>query len=62
MLLHELPKGHDLRMTPLKGFLVRNRQSILWRVVEPSWTIAKHTYDDLGPSWTETNDFKEPPK
>lgn len=59
LLLSELPRGHDLRTCPLGqvGAECRNRQSKEWRNVA-RWRIAANSYDELGPSWTDTSEFR----
>ena len=58
LLLAELPRGHDLRACPLMevGAECWNKLGKEWRNVE-RWRIAANSYDDLGPSWTETSEF-----
>lgn len=58
-LLHELPADHPLRNTPLGeiGAEVRNLQSTLWRDLK-TWYIGRCTYNQLGDSWTSTNEFR----
>jgi hypothetical protein len=59
VLLSELPRGHDLRTRPLGevGAECRNKQGKEWRNVA-RWRIAANSYDDLGPSWTDTSEFR----
>jgi hypothetical protein len=59
VLLAELPRGHDLRTCPLGevGAECRNKQGKEWRNVT-RWRIAANSYDDLGPSWTDTSEFR----
>jgi hypothetical protein len=59
LLLAELPRGHDLRACPLREVSAecRNKLGKEWRNVE-RWRIAANSYDDLGPSWTDTSEFR----
>lgn len=59
VLLSELPRGHDLRARPLGevGAECRNKLGKEWRNVA-RWRIAANSYDDLGPSWTDTSEFR----
>lgn len=59
VLLSELPQGHELRTCPLGevGAECRNKQGKEWRNVA-RWRIAANSYDDLGPSWTDTTEFR----
>jgi hypothetical protein len=59
VLLSELPRGHDLRACPLGevGAECRNKLGKEWRNVA-RWRIAANSYDDLGPSWTDTSEFR----
>lgn len=59
-LLADLPPSDTRRTTSLAGCMLRNKQSILWRRIEPQWAIAKVTYNDLTPAWTDTADFAWP--
>lgn len=60
VLLHELPRGHELRTRLLAGAQLHNRAGKGWRDIPPSWAIAKSCYDQLGDAWTDTNDFRFP--
>lgn len=59
VLLSDLPRGHELRTCPLGevGAECRNKHGKEWRNVA-RWRIAANTYDDLGPSWTDTSEFR----
>lgn len=59
MLLHELPIDHPARNTPLAqiGAEVRNLTSQQWRDLK-TWRIGRSTYNELGPVWTECNQFR----
>lgn len=62
VLLAELPRGHDLRTCPLGDVDAecRNKLGKEWRNVA-RWRIAANSYDDLGPSWTDTSEFRVRP-
>lgn len=59
ILLHTLPYDDLLRNTKLKelGAEVRNKQGKTWRPVA-TWKIGNSTYNELGPVWTELNEFR----
>lgn len=61
LLLAELPRGHELRAQPLGdiGAECRNKLSKEWRKVA-RWRIVACAYDELGPSWTDTSEFRAP--
>lgn len=61
VLLHTLPPEHALRRRELRaiGAECRNLKSKVWRPVE-KWAIGHITYNDLGPTWTDTNEFRAP--
>lgn len=55
MTLAELPTTHVLRNTPLidiGAYFVYHGEKIK-RFVKPAWKIARSTYNDLGPAWTD---------
>lgn len=58
ILLAELPKEHELRNRPMKEIDVccRNNQQKNWRPIK-TWMIGKATYNQLGPTWIEYNQF-----
>lgn len=58
-LLTDFPRGHDLRARPLGDVNAecRNKRSKDWRNVA-RWRISTTSYDDLGPSWAETSEFR----
>lgn len=55
--LHELPVDHPDRNRPLARCFYRWREAKTWREVKPTFGIAKKTYNDLGPSWTDFDVF-----
>ena len=61
--LSNLPKGHVLRNTPLKDIKAKYRwkwapPSSPWRTVEVgSPKLVNNTYNELGNSWTEFDDW-----
>jgi hypothetical protein len=59
-MLADLPVDHHLRTTALSaiGAEVGTRGMTNWRKIGPHWGIGKSTYNDLGPSWTETSQFR----
>jgi hypothetical protein len=59
VLLADLPRSHPLRTKPLGevGAECRNKLSKEWRPVA-RWRIATCSYDDLGPSWLDTSEFR----
>jgi len=58
ILLHELPRGHELRTRPLVNAQCRNKHSKTWRDITPTWGIAKACYDDLSEAWTDGTEFR----
>lgn len=65
-MLASLPTDHPLRNTPLVSIRAQSRwkQSTResdWKSIRPSWGIAKCTYNQLGPSWTDSDDFRVQP-
>ncbi len=60
-LLHELPRGHELRISQMGGLgaQCRNLLGKEWRDLS-RWRIASSTYDELGESWTSTSEFRVP--
>ena len=61
VLLAELPPGHTLRTRTLGAANAecRNKLSKEWRQIA-RWRIATCCYDDLGPAWTDTSEFRVP--
>jgi hypothetical protein len=61
VLLAELPPGHALRIRTLGAANAecRNKLGKEWRKIA-RWCIAAHCYDELGPAWTETSEFRVP--
>lgn len=61
VLLSELPRGDPLRSLPLGELAAecRSKRGKEWKAVA-RWRIATCPYDELGPSWTETSDFRVP--
>jgi len=61
VLLAELPPGHTLRTRSLGAANAecRNKLSKEWRKIA-RWRIATCCYDDLGPAWTDTSEFRAP--
>lgn len=55
--LHDLPTNHTMRNTALAGCWYRWTKGKEWRQVKPNYGIARATYNDLGPAWTETSVF-----
>jgi len=48
-----LPCDHPYRNRPLAGCWYRWVKGGPWRAILPSFGIAKATYNDLGPQWTD---------
>lgn len=59
--LHELPTDHPDRNRPLLGFRY-TMPGIMAKTTEvtASFGIAKKTYNDLGPVWTEKHQWSAP--
>ena len=55
--LAELPVEHLLRNIPLLGMYYYSLDSKVKNKIRPAYTIAKKTYNDLGPTWTNTERF-----
>lgn len=55
--LHELPPDHPERNQPLEGAFYGPKGTALkrtgWKQVLPSYKLAKRTYNDLGPAFTQ---------
>lgn len=60
MLLADLPFDHPLRNKPLieigAQYLIRD--SKIWATVTPPYGIAKKTYNELSPVWTEYDQWR----
>lgn len=56
MILGELDKDHPLRNQQLIKIHAerRFRGETRWRPIAPNYGIAKKTFNDLSPSWTDT--------
>jgi len=60
--LNLLPEDHPLRNQPLSGFWYKNKVSGARKEILPSFKIAQKTFNDLGPAWTDFDEFfKEKP-
>jgi hypothetical protein len=59
-LLKDLPIDHPLRNTPLItiGAFYRGTRDTIWREVFPNFNIASKTYNDLGKTWIEGQEWK----
>jgi len=66
VLLHTLPADHPLRTAPLGKLdaqcrcvptMLPDQKPGAWRDVK-TWYIGRCTYNQLGPSWTETSEFR----
>ena len=55
--LKPLPTEHELRNRPLVGAFYHAAGGKFSREVFPSYGIAKKTYNDLGPAWTDSEEF-----
>lgn len=55
--LSELPVDHPLRNRPLVGMFYYPLGSLAKAEVMPAYAIAKVCYNDLGPTWTNTERF-----
>lgn len=62
--LATLPREHPLRNTALAdiGAEYRSRAGVGgWKTVTPHYAIARKTYNELGPAWTETSEWRIAP-
>jgi hypothetical protein len=59
-LLKTLPHEHHLRNLPLRdvGAFYLARGAKVWREVFPAFGIAKKTFNELSPVWTQHDDWK----
>jgi hypothetical protein len=55
--LKPLPPEHELRNKPLKGSFYHATNGKFSREVFSSYGIANKTYNDLGPAWTDNEEF-----
>jgi len=55
--LKQLPPEHELRNQPLKGSFYHATDGKFSREVFSSYGIANKTYNDLGPAWTDNEEF-----
>lgn len=57
--LKDLPEAHQLRNQPLGEIKaeIRNIWQTKWRSVK-SWRIATNTFNQLGPVWIETAQWR----
>ena len=55
--LKPLPLEHELRNKPLKGSFYHATNGKFSREVFSSYGIANKTYNDLGPAWTDGEEF-----
>ena len=55
--LKPLPPEHELRNKPLKGSFYHATNGKFSREVFSSYGIANKTYNDLGPAWTDGEEF-----
>lgn len=59
--LADLPMDHPLRNTALADIRAeyRSKSGIGgWKQVTPKYAIARKTYNDLSPAWTDTSDWR----
>lgn len=60
IILSDLPKYHSLRNAPLAdiGAEYKWKNTKEWKRVTPSYRIAKCTYNELAPAWTDYHDWR----
>jgi len=58
-ILNDLPHEHPLRNTPLARINAQHcwKHSKVWSPIEPSFGIAKKTFNDLSGVWTDNDYF-----
>lgn len=61
--LEKLPTDHPLRNAPLADIKAQNRwkNGGPWKTVGPNWAIARCTFNDLGPAWTDHATWRADP-
>lgn len=62
--LATLPREHPLRNTALAdiGAEYRSRSGVGgWKCVTHHYAIARKTFNELGPAWTETSEWRIAP-
>lgn len=58
ILLDDLPPGHELRTQPLLDAECRTLTGNQWREITNDWRISVVSFEQLGPAWTRTSEFR----